>query len=422
MKNMRHFFVLWVSLFSLVLFWCGNSWQNMSFSDAYESLLVPEKVEEYLEKTFQNKTISEKTNSNITVSMEDWFLFSGVIKTDSIYDIASWNAEIGLDFMGNAFVPDAKSTIRATLSWKAQTINEKLFLYVDAFDLKTDPATQNDMFWLGFISPIMNTVSKQRIDFSPESNSGMNILSWVSIAPYTANIKQLLIASQRALKTYPLFQEIGKTQIDGKLAYQIGRNPAGVSWFINEILNITQNIGKNIELSSDEIEKAIQDILTSTLSGYIIVYNKNNIWLRIDSLQSQDAWTISLNISTKKWGTFALHSKEGFAILTGNIGRANNNNIINIYLPTNEMQIIIEIPNAQESIVAKIIGSWFNAQIQSSMKLIPLDSYNPSDIKESKSFQSIYNALMWLFWGQKTAWENENDSKEMQESIDELDE
>lgn len=61
----------------------------MSFSDAYEKLLVPEKVEDYIEKTYENKIISEKTSTDITVSMTDGFLFSGNLKTDSMYETVS---------------------------------------------------------------------------------------------------------------------------------------------------------------------------------------------------------------------------------------------------------------------------------------------------------------------------------------------
>ena len=392
----------------------------MSFSDAYEKLLVPEKVEDYIEKTYENKIISEKTSTDITVSMTDGFLFSGNLKTDSMYDTVSWNAEIGFGLIGGAYIPDAKSTINTTLSWKVQTTGEKLYLYIDSFDLKPQGTGQQDSLWLGLISPIVNSISKQRIDFSPENNTGIDMLSGVSIAPYGANIKQFFIATQHALKTYPLFQEAAKTQIDSKLAYQIAWNPVGVSGFIHEILKSAQNIGGNIEISTGDITKAIEDVLKTELSGYLIIYSENNVALHIDSLASQDAWTLSLNISTKTGATFQLLSTQGSLVFTGEAGRQNKNNTITISVPENNIQISIQIPDDRESLSATINGSWFSAQINSHMEIKPIDTYAPSVIGETKSIQTIINGLMWLFWRTIDTWDNTNTIEEIQQAPTEI--
>lgn len=398
-------------LLSLSLFWCGNSWQNMSFSDAYEKLIAPEKVEDYIEKTFENKIISEKTTSNINISMTDGFLFSWILQTNSIYDTISWNAEIGFGFTGSADIQEAKSNINTAFSWKLQTNQEKLYLYIDAFDVKSSSSGQIDSLWLAMLSPIMNTISKQRIDFSPENNSGLNVLSGFKISPYSANIKQLFIATQHALKTYPLIKETGKTKIEGKLAYQIGWDAEGVSGFINEILKSAQNIGGNVEISDEEIQNAINDIMKTELSGHIIVYSEDNILLRVDSLRSEDAWTLSMNISTKKGATFTLLSNTNSIVFTGEAWRKDKENHITINLPENNIQITVQIPDDNQNVSAKIIGSWFNAEINSNIQISPLDAYAPSIIKETKTFQTIYNGLMGLFWSNATTWDLETADK-----------
>lgn len=177
----------------------------------------------------------------------------------------------------------------------------------------------------------------------------------MTLSPYGANIKQLLTAAQHAIKTYPVLQEAGKTEIDGKLAYQIAWNQAGVSGFVTEILQSTKNIGQNIEISQNEIDDAIQGVLKTQLSGYIIVYTEKEIVLRIDSLQSEDMGILRATASTKDGATFSLNDIDGVVLFTGEAKPQGKNILIKAHIPENNIQLEMTVPKDGTTIDAKII-------------------------------------------------------------------
>lgn len=402
---MRNFLVLWVaSILSIGLVWCGKSGQDMSFNDAYNKLFSTSALEQYMQKLDTEDVISEKTKTSINASMDDGFLLTGNIITDSIYDVQSGNAEITFGFDGGAYLSNLSSSFSMRLSGKVQTIGEKLYAYIDAFDLTPNTTNQEIKTSVAFISPLVNTLAKQWIDLSPKSNSGLQMIDWLSLSPYGANIKQFLSAIQHAIKTYPLLQEAGKTEIDGKLAYQIAWNQAGVSGFVTEILQSTKNIGQNIEISQNEIDDAIQGVLKTQLSGYIIVYTEKEIVLRIDSLQSEDMGILRATAYTKDGATFSLNDIDGVVLFTGEAKPQGKNILIKAHIPENNIQLEMTVPKDGTTIDAKIIWSWFAIDIKTQAEVWGVSTYSPTPIETSKPIQDIINWVMWLLgmWGDAT--------------------
>ena len=148
----------------------------MSFNDAYNKLFSTSALEQYMQKLDTEDVISEKTKTSINASMDDGFLLTGNIITDSIYDVQSGNAEITFGFDGGAYLSNLSSSFSMRLSGKVQTIGEKLYAYIDAFDLTPNTTNQEIKTSVAVISPLVNTLAKQWIDLSPKSNSGLQMI------------------------------------------------------------------------------------------------------------------------------------------------------------------------------------------------------------------------------------------------------
>lgn len=412
MKNKKILLIASVLILSLWLAGCGKSWQDMSFDEAYSKLFSLENIQ-----TAQNrdtgKPVAESMKADIVASTQDWFLLTGTLISSGAYDNLSGNAEIVFWFSGGVDIPEMNTNIALWTNMTFLTKDQEMFLYLDTFTLTPNTQDQQLGMMMAFVAPLMNSIWKQWIDVTPRDGSGLVINSNVQIAPYGANIGQFSSVLQKAVKTYPLLQEVNKTQVDGKLAYQVDRNPSGVSGFVTELLQNSKNLGQNITFSDEEINTIVKDILETKLSGHIIVYTKDNVTLKLNAANTQQESSADIVYSTKDGANIIWYAawKE---ILVGTANRDKQKLTLKGSIKENGTDTTTldwTFPYNGQNMKLILTSSGVKAEVDISFTVKPLQQFAQTVITESTPLQDVINGVLWLLgmWWDSTAMEFDSD-------------
>ncbi len=322
---------------------CGSSGQNMSFQDAYNKL-SQQKIIHVENNTPNNTPIHDQTTVDFTVTSPQGFMATGTLIASGEYDMSSGAANIDLSLIAKAFEPSFGATVN--VAGLVKVINDTQSTYAYINNMSVTPETGNADG--GILTALLGSISQKWINLSDDWStdgttvSGSTATGWATnngLSSYHASFTHLLTRIQEGIATYPLLKETGKTEVDGKLAYNIDWNAEWVSGFVNYLLQDTKNFGNNITFSGSTLEEVVKGILESPIVGQIVVYSEDNVVLRIDSIQTKDAGIISLRYSTKEGLTWTNIDTANTVIATGDILSDGDEVMFHINIPTNNMRL-----------------------------------------------------------------------------------
>lgn len=322
---------------TVFLTWCGSSWQNMTFSQAYEKMReapIHLLATQNKDTVDAEKPLADNTIIAFHMSAPQWFLLSGDIIISGQYDAVAGNAHLGIDINGKAFEPSFGASVwfhgaLAFLQEKAKTYG-----IINAFTIA--PETGNIDGWL--ITALIGSISNTRIDLSPDALSSSS-LSSQNIGSYQAKLHAFLATIGTSLKKYPLFKEQEKTKIQGKLAYKIWWNEEGLSGFLTELLHETHKESNDVSFSTEMIASLVSEIVHSPIAWYLLVENKNTVSLHIDSIQTKDSGIISLSYSPKDWCIRENMDEQQQTIATGSVSAKKESVDYTLSIPLNNTHV-----------------------------------------------------------------------------------
>lgn len=396
---------------------CGSSGQNMSFQDAYNKLTTLPKLES--NNIPANSPLADTTNIDFAISSPQWFHASGTLVASWEYDMTSGAANINLLLQAKAYEPSFGASVKIDWDIKIANDTKSTYAYIDSFNLVPETGNVDG----GLITALIGSISKKWINLGDNtvaldtgnSVSGASISTNNGLFAYSANMQTFLSRFQEGITKYPLLKETGKTKIDGKLAYNVAWNPEGVLGFVNYLLQDSKNLWNNITFSGSTLEEVVKGILESPLVGNIIVYSKDNVVLRVDSITTQDAWIISMTYSTKDGLTWTNTDNEKNIIATGDILPSGKEFVFHISIPANEISLIGETKAQGKNIVLTVTTPDVTLQATISNKTMKIDSFVPTIISGAMPLENIAQGF-GLLWGSNT-----DSSEAMTQPIDEAD-
>ncbi len=380
---------------TLFLAGCGSSGQNMSFQDAYNKLTTLPKIES--SNIPANSPLADTTNIDFTISSPQWFHASGTLVASWEYDMTSGAANINLLLQAKAYEPSFGASVKIDWDIKIANDTKSTYAYINSFNLVPETGNVDG----GLITALIGSISKKWINLGDNtvtldtgsSVSGASVSTNNGLFAYSANMQTFLSRFQEGITKYPLLKETGKTKIDGKLAYNVTWNPDGVSWFVNYLLQDSKNLGNNITFSGNTLEEVVKGILESPLVWNIIVYSKDNIVLRIDSITTKDAWIISMTYSTKDGLAWTNTDNEKNIIATGDILPAGKEFIFHISVPTNNVVLAWETKDQGKKAVITVTTPDITFQATVSNTSNKIDSFSPTIISDAIPLENIVNGF-----------------------------
>jgi hypothetical protein len=250
----------------------------------------------------------DTTNATFTISAQQWFAASGTLSVSGMYDSVSWHAMIDMSIDANLFEPSFNANATLTGGMRFVQKESQIYAYINGLSLN---ATSGDVDG-GILNALIGTISKKWISLSDGQTGSINTSS------YSTNLSSLEYYLIEWLTRFPLVSAKGKTTVNGSPAYILDWNVAGVSGFVKYILNDAQNPWIQVLFSGDTIQNVVNGVVSSPLSGFLIVHSAKDIELRIDRIQTKDVGTLQVSISTTKSATRWLQDNETHTqLLTG---------------------------------------------------------------------------------------------------------
>lgn len=340
----------------------------------------------------QTKPLHDTTYVKFNLSSKWWFISTGVLMGSGVYNISSPSGWVDMHVTvdATAFEPSFGSGV--LLSWDIHFSeqNKKLFGNIERFSLQPD-SSEGNIEW-GIISAMIWTVSQRWIELTDESQAS-------TLIPYRKNMTEFLRQLHIGWKDNTVLKETGKTKVDGYTAYTVWWNEDGLRKFVEHILKDAKNIWSPVSFSGQTIDEAIKWIIDSPVQWHLIIYGKDNVELRIDSITTKDSGVLSF-IYNNKWIIMTVKDNNEKTVGTLEVKKKKNELEFALRIPNNNITVQWKTENNQETLYLSLITSDITLHTIVTGISRAVNEYVPAIISGSTSIKQILEwfAALGIWW------------------------
>lgn len=419
--------------------------KKLTFNEAYNKVLFSDVFKTDAEEVDLTKPVRQKTDFSTNIKYEDVFSVSVLFGSEWTADLNSGNVDwsIFLDLKGDIplsisnsilwgisnssldstdFPSDGiaspknpqenlKRNIDVSLSGKVQLNESWLYGLLENIHIHMNPS---EIYNTESLTKVLGAATNQWVSLlafdswydEDEFRSGFSVSLNKDAITSMANekTKELSASLDRIVRTYPLLQEVEETKVDGDLAYKFAWNPEGVSGVVNELVQLVDvsdlgmyamflptEISDLLEHKDEMASLFVAGILRNPISWYIIVKDKDDIELRVDSFQWWEAAKLAGSFSTK--GVWKIQAMMSWEILfTIDFSKTESVFLLDMVSVPTDMAVKLQIDKSGKTTIALSV-MWATMDIATQTQTRNIPSYEPTIIENSKTLGEISEAM-----------------------------
>ncbi len=334
------------------LAWCGKTWQDMSFEDAYKTLKSHNIFnEKQFSPTDPTLALYDETTIKFNLFWSEWFSATGDLFATGVFNPPDkiWGSEIHIALDVLWFEPWFWGNVSLTSHIQLVEQDSSIYWLIHSFWILT--ANEKPNIEGGMINAIVNTIAKQRIQLNTPWEK-------TSLLPYRRNIITFFHQLNRWWNANTIFKASEKTKIDWFVAYKLEWDEEGIKKFVDSIAGDAKKTWTPITLDGKTLDEAINSLVASPLEWYLIIRWEDHIILQINSIKTKDIWEVSISYD-KYWLSISAKNSENISTVSGNFQKTGSELVFSFEIPKEELLIYGKSKDKQSNLEVEIKNPWY---------------------------------------------------------------